>query len=75
VSDDSWIVETIIAMRGGIPEKCDFCGRAFTDANYATPEEAGDWACIECVTRWDKEYADMQQSRNKPPPNPSDSTA
>ena len=55
MSNDNWIIETIIAMRGGIPEKCDFCGQTFTDDNYATPEEAGEWACLKCVLRWNRE--------------------
>ena len=49
------ILEVIVELRGGVPERCDFCSKPFTEQNYATPEEAGDWACIECVRRWDKE--------------------
>jgi hypothetical protein len=49
------ILEVIVELRGGVPERCDFCSKPFTEQNYATPEEAGDWACIECVMRWDKE--------------------
>ncbi len=46
------VLQMIAELRGGIPEKCDFCGKPFTEKNYPTPEEAGNWACIECVRRW-----------------------
>jgi hypothetical protein len=49
------ILEMIAELRGGIPERCDFCSKPFTEQNYPTPEEGGEWACIECVTRWDKQ--------------------
>jgi len=44
--------DMLVWLRGGLPEACDFCGQAFTKQNYPTPEEAGEWACIECATRW-----------------------
>jgi hypothetical protein len=50
------MLELIAELRGGIPDKCDFCDKLFTKANYPTPEECGEWACIECVERWEKEY-------------------
>jgi hypothetical protein len=34
------IFDFIVELRGGIPENCDFCGKPFTEENYATPEEA-----------------------------------
>jgi hypothetical protein len=49
------MIDLIAELRGGIPERCDFCDKPFTEQNYATPEEAGEWACIECVKRWDSE--------------------
>lgn len=49
------LIDMIVALRGGIPECCDFCGQKFTEQNYATPEEAGEWACIQCVARWEKQ--------------------
>ena len=49
--------ELIAALRGGVPAQCDFCGQEFTDDNPPQPEEAGDWACFECVKRWAKEDA------------------
>lgn len=54
------MIDVIADLRGGIPETCDFCGNIFTKENYATPEEAGDWACITCVKHWDKQ----EQERN-----------
>ena len=48
------ITELIAVMRGGVPEKCDFCGNPF-DEKGAVPEEAGDWACWTCWTQWESE--------------------
>lgn len=50
------MLELIAELRGGIPSNCDFCGKLFTEANYPTPEEGGEWACIECVTRWESNH-------------------
>ncbi len=50
------MIELIVALRGGIPDQCDFCGQVFTEENYPTPEEAGQWACIQCVKRWEQDY-------------------
>ena len=50
------IFNLIATMRGGIPECCDFCGSKFTEANYATPEEGGEWTCIQCADKWEAEY-------------------
>jgi hypothetical protein len=49
--------EMIVALRGGLPAACDFCGQPFTAARYPVPEEAGEWACSECMTRWNAEAA------------------
>ncbi len=49
------MLEMIAEIRGGIPNKCDFCHEQFTEENYPTPEEAGDWACISCVKVWLKQ--------------------
>jgi formylmethanofuran dehydrogenase subunit E len=46
--------EMIIALRGGVADKCDFCGED-TPEEDMHPEEAGQWACITCITRWEKE--------------------
>lgn len=44
-----WIAD----LRGNIPTNCDFCGepRPFSQLH---PEEGGDWACDECIERWEK---------------------
>ncbi len=55
------VTEMLIALRGGIPEKCDFCLKPFTKERYPTPEEAGDWACSECLERWER-----QEHEDKP---------
>ena len=49
------VYEMIVAVRGGIPERCDFCGERYTDTRYPIPEEAGEWACSECWERWQEE--------------------
>jgi ribosomal protein L37AE/L43A len=46
--------DLIVALRGGLPADCDFCGQPFTQARYPVPEEAGAWACRECLDRWIK---------------------
>ena len=40
--------DMIVALRGGLPEKCDFCERSYEDGRYPVPEEAGAWSCNEC---------------------------
>jgi hypothetical protein len=45
----------IVDLRGGLPEKCDFCHEPFTEQRYPVPEEAGDWACSDCVKLWETE--------------------
>jgi len=47
--------DLIVELRGGLPDKCDFCGQPYTVARYPVPEEASAWACIECERRWMKE--------------------
>jgi hypothetical protein len=46
--------DLVMSIRGGFPEKCDFCGQPYADGRYPVPEEAGEWACSECVARWEK---------------------
>jgi hypothetical protein len=48
-------IDIIAELRGGIPDNCDFCSQPFTKENYATPEECSNWACIQCVNKWDDE--------------------
>jgi len=64
---DQAAFELIVGLRGGLPEKCDFCDQPFDydalastvvsvreAARYPVPEEAGEWTCSECVARWIK---------------------
>jgi len=44
--------DLIVALRGGVPDVCDFCGEA-TDPDDLHPEEGGEWACTECIRAWD----------------------
>jgi hypothetical protein len=44
--------DLIVSLRGGLPEKCDFCGQPFTDSRYPIPEEGGEWTCSECAKLW-----------------------
>ena len=52
--------EAIIDLRGGLPLRCDFCNAETKECDLH-PEEAGMWACITCIERWNKED-------NLPPP-------
>lgn len=45
--------DLIVALRGGVPAACDFCRQPFTRERYPIPEEAGEWTCRECLTRWE----------------------
>jgi len=45
--------DLLVALRGGLPERCDFCGKPYNEDRNPEPEEAGEWACSECVARWD----------------------
>lgn len=44
--------ELIEALRGGVPVKCDFCGKEVPDF-CMEPEEGDMWACIWCLYRWE----------------------
>jgi hypothetical protein len=54
MSDDynQAVFDFIVSIRGGLPEQCDFCGKPYTEGRYPVPEEAGEWACSECLARW-----------------------
>lgn len=55
MSDEDFTArELIVALRGGIPAKCDFCEQE-TAPEKLHPEEAGDWVCETCLRRWEKE--------------------
>jgi hypothetical protein len=47
--------DLLVGLRGGLPDACDFCGQPYTEARWPEPEEAGAWACSECVARWDEQ--------------------
>ena len=51
----------IVDLRGGVPEQCDFC-RQPRPADELHPEEAGMWACIHCIERWEKEDLSKEES-------------
>ena len=52
-------IDFIAALRGGIPERCDFCGEPYDNERHPEPEEAGQWACNFCNDRWNKEDSDQ----------------
>ena len=43
--------ELIEGIRGGVPGVCSFCQKEKLP-HELEPEEAGDWACRECLARW-----------------------
>ena len=49
------MLEMIAEMRGGIPDKCDFCEQPYNEKRYPIPDEAQTWACSECWAKWEKE--------------------
>jgi hypothetical protein len=52
LDDNQAAFDFIVALRGGIPDTCDFCQKPFTVERYPIPEEAGEWTCRECLDRW-----------------------
>lgn len=40
------ILDLIIALRGGYPDNCDWCGKPL--GFEPVPEEAGQWICAAC---------------------------
>jgi len=49
VSDEPFTtLDLLIAIRGGLPEKCDFCGLPYDKNRWPVPEEAGAWSCNVC---------------------------
>ena len=52
----NWVAETIMEMRGGVHEKCDYCGKPF-DKRGAIPDEGQTWSCWPCWDRWESENA------------------
>lgn len=42
-------LELLINLRGGLPERCDFCDQPYEDGvRWPVPEEGGAWSCNEC---------------------------
>lgn len=42
------VTELIVAMRGGVPDRCDYCGTEYSNEVHAIPDEAGTWSCTKC---------------------------
>ncbi len=42
--------ELIVALRGGVPPRCDFCREEFPEEELH-PEEAGQWICVGCINK------------------------
>ena len=40
--------QLIIDLRGGIPDKCDFCQKEKLP-DQLHPDEGGTWICIDCI--------------------------
>jgi ribosomal protein L37AE/L43A len=57
---DKSAFDLIVSLRGGLPERCDFCKKPYTEDRYPIPEEAGEWTCNECVARWNKAEREME---------------
>ena len=63
MSDDFNALDLLMELRGGMPEKCDFCGGPINDDPI--PEEAGEWACRACYERWEAENAARRKGESK----------
>ena len=46
----------IYQLRGGVPDKCDFCGEKYFHWEL-DPEEGGLWVCHQCQQRWEEDDA------------------
>ena len=55
---DDYVVgkDFVVALRGEVPSKCDFCYQP-KPLEELEPEEAGDWVCHDCLKRWDESDA------------------
>ena len=49
---DQAAFDLIAGLRGGVPERCDFCDQPFNEQRYPCPEEGGAWACSDCLRKW-----------------------
>ena len=52
MGDNQLARDLIVALRGGVPSKCDFCGSEVPES-LLEPEEAGEWVCHTCMLRWE----------------------
>ena len=52
IEDYNDVRNLIADLRGGVPEKCDFCQEE-RSADELHPEEAGQWICNACIKRID----------------------
>lgn len=52
--------DLIIAFRGGVAERCDFCNEPL-DAATAIPEEAGQWCCPSCRDKFEAELKELRR--------------
>jgi len=59
------VFNAIVAMRGGIPETCDYCGGKFTETNHPVPDEAQTWSCTDCWKVWEP----VETTENISPPS------
>lgn len=53
--------DALIAIRGGLPPKCDFCSKK-VDPDTLHPEEGGLWVCEDCLQRWEREEANGERA-------------
>ena len=54
--DSQFMRDLLLELRGPKPAKCDFCDKE-TPEDDLHPEEGGQWVCITCWERWEKEDA------------------
>lgn len=70
MDDEFTTFDLLVALRGGPPDVCDFCEQPYTETRHPEPEEAGAWACTECVTRWaEQAAADRAFEQDTPAPS------
>ena len=57
--------DIIYELRGGHPAQCDFCGQEYNEHRYPVAEEADQWACNECLERWEKQDLEAELEEKK----------
>ena len=58
--------QLIADLRGGIPDKCDVCGKE-TPPDDLDPVSGGEWICGQC---WEAELDYFRQHQPTPSKNP-----